>query len=99
MGIGIGGLEGRMDDVKPLCCKDRIKGGGKLAVIVMDQEANSGGLGFQFPNQLAGLLGDPALIGMSCDPGEMNPAGAQFNKEEHVKSLEPDGFHCEEVTC
>jgi hypothetical protein len=67
--------------MEALGCKNGVEGGGNLAVIVMDQEAQSRLLGPEFPYQLSGLLGDLLLIGVSFDPGEMNAAGAQFDEE------------------
>ena len=29
----------------------------------------------------------------------MNAASSQFDKEEHIKSLQPDGLHSKEGTC
>ena len=83
--------------MEALGCKNGVEGGGNLAVIVMDQEAQSRLLGPEFPYQLSGLLGDPLLIGVSCDPGEMNTAGTQFDEEKNVKSLQPEGLDCKEI--
>ena len=70
-----------MNDLKTLSDKDRIEGSGKLAVILMDQEAQTRRFGFKFPYQLSGLLRDPDLVGLGREPGEMNTSGAQFNEE------------------
>jgi len=51
----------------------------------------------QGPRYLAGLLGHPGLrrVGRAAD--EVHVSAAQFNEEDDVQSLEPDGLHAEEV--
>src|ERR1700716_3433712 len=51
----------------------------------------------QGPRQLPGLLRDPLRCRRRRAAGNMHPATAQFNKEEHVEPLQPDRLHCEEI--
>jgi len=95
--IGIGCLEGGMNDVKGFTLKDDVKGTGELAIIVVDQETEGGFSGIKLPNQLSGLLGDPDIIGVVRNAGEMHSAGAEFDEEEHIEGLQADGFEGEEV--
>ncbi len=65
--------------------------------MVADKEAHLSASLPQHQQQVTGLLGDPAPIGVGGDPGEMNPPGVEFDEEQHVQPLEPDGIDGEEV--
>jgi hypothetical protein len=43
------------------------------------------------------LLSNPGLIGVACNTSKMNASRTQFNKEEHIDSLKPDGIYGEKI--
>ena len=96
--VGIGGFDGSGDNVETFGLENSIKSRAKRAIMVMDQEAQRLFSLGKRPNQLSSLLSDPNLIGMGGDTSEMNLARAQFDEEEHVDGLQPDGFHGKKVT-
>ena len=40
--------------------------------------------------QVAGLLGDPGTIGVGRHAGQVDPAGGQFNDEQHLQPPQPE---------
>jgi hypothetical protein len=62
----------------------------------VDQETKGGFSVFEFPYQLSGLLTGPHLIGISSHASQMHSACVQFDEEELIQSLQPDGLHREE---
>jgi hypothetical protein len=46
---------------------------------------------------LPGLLSNPGLIWIACDTSKMNTSRTQFNEEEHIDGLKPDGFYGEKI--
>ena len=63
----------------------------------MDQESQGFFSIRKSPNQLPGLLSNPELIRVGGDACKMNLTRTQFDEEEHIESLQQDGFHSEEV--
>src|SRR5258708_19361751 len=80
--------------------KGGVKRGDELAVMVVDQKAEwfcARSSGLQVPGKLSGLLGYPDRIGMLGDACQINPASAQFDEEQRVQRLQPDGFDGKEI--
>ena len=96
--IGIGRLEGGGNDVDMLRAEDCMVSLGELAVIVVDQETGFEVTLLKDPDVLPGLLGHPETIRMSGDSSQVNSAGTDFDVEQHIQCLQPEGFHGEEIT-
>jgi len=47
--------------------------------------------------QVAGLLGDPAAVGVGGHPSQVDPAGVQLDEEQDVQPPQPDRVDGEEV--
>jgi hypothetical protein len=58
--------------MKGITLKDGVKGMGELAIIVVDQEIQRSFPAIEFPNKLSGLLGEPDIVGMGSDAGEVH---------------------------
>jgi len=86
-----------MNNVVACGNEDSIKGFAERAVIIVDQETKGVSFIGQTPNQLACFLSDPDLMGVGCDAGKMDAARTQFDEEEHIDGLKPDGFYCEHI--
>jgi hypothetical protein len=52
----------------------------------------------QIPDQLASLLGNPGHARVGRAACQIEATGSQFDGEEYVDGLKPDGLHCEEIT-
>ena len=89
--IGIGCQVGGVDDMKGFTLKDGVKGMGELAIVVVDQEMQGGFSAIKFPNKLSDLLGEPDIVGVVRDAGEVHPAGADFDEED--AGVEAGAFH------
>jgi len=46
---------------------------------------------------LPGLLSNPGLIGIACHTSKMNASRTQFNEEEYINGLKPDGIYGEKI--
>jgi hypothetical protein len=42
-------------------------------------------------------LSNPGLIGIACHTSKMNASRTQFNEEEHIDGLKPDGIYGEKI--
>src|SRR4029453_47218 len=69
----------------------------EFLVPVANQEAKQFGAFGQRPTQVPGLLRHPRRARIRRASGEMNTAAAEFNEEEHVQSLQPDGLDRKEI--
>lgn len=87
-----------MNDLQAFRLEEGVKGFAELAVIVVDQETKGGFSVFEFPYQLSGWLAGPHFIWISRHASQMHPACTQFDEEEHLQGLQPDGFDGEEIT-
>jgi hypothetical protein len=79
------------NDADVSACEYRIEGGGELAVAVADQELKTFGVVAELHEQVAGLLGGPGPGGVGGDPGDVHPAGAVLDHDEHVETAKEDG--------
>jgi hypothetical protein len=77
------------DDLDPFASED--------AVEVTDQKAHRGRTLRQAPSELTGLLGDPGSARVRRAVGEMHPAAAELDEEEHVQPPQGNGLDREEV--
>ena len=69
----------------------------ELRVVVTHDEACPPPSFSQDQQQVAGLLGDPAAVGIGGHPGQVDPPGVQFDEEQHVQPPQPDRIDGEEV--
>jgi 5'-deoxynucleotidase YfbR-like HD superfamily hydrolase len=84
------------DDLDAVACEHRVEAGGVLCVAVPDQKPE-GSPASEVERQVPRLLGDPGGGRVPGRSSQMDPPGAQFDHEEHVKGSEPDGLDGEEV--
>ena len=84
-GVGFRRAYRRPDDPHSFRTEHLVKGSRVLRVPVMDHEVDAGQLVFH--GQVAGLLGDPAGIGMGGDPGQVYLAGCKFDEEKDIDRL------------
>ena len=99
-GVGLGCLTGGQHNFHARGSKDRVKGGGELAVMVMDQETQGFRTGARFtqlPGELTSLLGHPSGVRLIGAARQIHPAGVQFDEEQHVNGLQPQGLDGEEI--
>lgn len=97
--IGIRCSKRGVNDMEAFRLEDSVKGLGELAVIVVDQEVKGASVIIEFPDQLSGLLRDPNLVGVCGDAREVHSTCVQFDEEQNIESLQPDGLDSEEITC
>ena len=50
----------------------------------------------QHQQEVAGLLGDPGGVGVGGHPGQVDPAGVQFDEEQHIQPAQQDRVDGEE---
>jgi hypothetical protein len=85
------------NDADASACEYCIEGGGELAVAVADQELKTFGVVAELHEQVAGLLGGPGPGGVGGDPGDVHPAGAVLDHDEHVEAAKEDGVDVRKV--
>ena len=95
--VRLGRLYRRHQHLGVLGAEHIIEAVGELRVMVADKEAQLPSLLAQDQQEVAGLLGDLAAVGVGRHPGEMDPSGVQFDKEQHVQPLQPNRVGGEEV--
>jgi hypothetical protein len=74
-----------------------VEAAGELGVPVAEQEAYPSPSLFQHQHQVAGLLGNPAAVGVGSHPGQVHPPGVVFDEEQHIQPPQPEGVDGEEV--
>jgi hypothetical protein len=97
VGVGVRRLDRRADDLSAEPVPHVVKGSGELAVPVVDQEPDDGGLFIERDEEVAGLLGDPGTGGVGGDAGEMHTPVVKLDEEQNVQPLQEDGVHGEEI--
>lgn len=75
----------------------RIKAVRELAISVANQKAHRLRSRAEGPCDLPRLLRHPLGVGMRRASGDVHPAARQFDEEQHLQSLEPDGVHGKEI--
>jgi hypothetical protein len=85
------------DDLDPFASEDAVEVTRELAVEIPDQKAHRGRTLRQAPSELTGLLGDPGSARVRRAVGEMHPAAAELDEEEHVQPPQGNGLDREEV--
>ena len=91
-------LKRRVNDVEPFGLKYGVKVSRELAIVVVDQTPFVRCIFLERPHHLPGLLGNPPSVRMGRHAREIDASRTQFDEEEHVQHLQPDGLHSEEVT-
>ena len=61
-----------------------VEAASELRVAVTEQEAHPSPSLFQHQEEVAGLLGDSAAVGVGGHPGQVDPPGVVFDDEQHV---------------
>src|SRR5262249_8057036 len=87
----------RAHDFDLLGLKHIVEARGELLTAVADEKPEGFRPISESPGQLRGLLCDPSRRPRRRAPREMDLASAQFNKKEHIQSLQPDRLDGEEI--
>jgi hypothetical protein len=77
--------------------KDRVEGGGELAGPVPDQVPEAGHLLAEVQQQVPGLLGGPASVGVGGDIEDVHIPGFHLQHEQDIEPPQRDGLDVEEV--
>jgi hypothetical protein len=96
-GVSVRSLDRRQDDLGADRAPDAVEGAGELAVTVVDQEPDGGGVLIERRDEIAGLLRDPGTGGVGGDAGEVHTPVVELDEEQHVQPLQEHGVHGEEV--
>jgi len=64
----------------------------ELLISIANEEAEHVGAIGQAPRELSHLLRHPVLSRMRRAAGDVNVTAAEFDEEDHVQPLEPDGL-------
>jgi hypothetical protein len=78
--VGVRRLDRCQDDLGTEPVPDVVEGPGELAVAVVDQELDGGGLLLERGDEVAFLLGDPGAGGVGGDTSEVDSSGVQLMK-------------------
>ena len=97
--VGIGSRRSNrgLNDLDALGAEHLIEAGRELCVPITDEELDGTTSISQVTDQIAGHLGNPGTDWMFGDTQDVDLSAGQFDHEEHVKLLEQDGVHGEEV--
>src|SRR5215212_2968800 len=87
----------RFDDVDAFGAEDLVGLAAELAVSITDQELRADALVVELHQQVACLLGHPAAVRASRDPGEVDASGRELDEEQDVEAFEEERFDGEEV--
>jgi hypothetical protein len=85
------------NDAAALGLKYRVETVGELAVVIPNQEPNRDGTLGDGPGHLPRLLRDPLVVRMRCAAGQMHPTTGDFDEEQHIQALQPDGVDRKEI--
>jgi hypothetical protein len=75
----------------------RIEGRGELGVPIPDQELQAASVIIDAHQQVVRLLDHLLPRGMRGDPGQVHPAGAVLDEEQHIQAAQEHGVDMEEV--
>src|SRR5664279_2134485 len=81
----------------PSEAEDFVETQGELGVSVPDQKLDRKYSFGEHHAQVPGLLGDPRTTRTGGDPGHVDPAGVEFDEEQHVEALQQHCVHREEI--
>src|SRR5262249_59207444 len=87
----------RPHNVDSLALKDLVERPGKLLIAMSNQKPEGLRTIGKCPRELPCLLRHPCGRRRRRATGEVHPATPEFNEEEDVQSLQPDGLHGEEI--
>jgi hypothetical protein len=76
-GVSVRSLDRRKDDLSAEPVPHVVEGSGELAVTVVDQEPDGGGVLIERRDEVAGLLGDPGTGGVGGDADEVDSSVVQ----------------------
>jgi hypothetical protein len=96
--VRCGRPDGRHQHRATLRADHVVEAAGELRVMVADKEAHLSSSLPEHQQQVAGLLGDPAAVWVGGHLAQMDPAGVQFDGEQHVEPSQPHRVDGEEVT-
>src|SRR5215218_4289507 len=85
------------DHLDPFALEDLVEDGGVLAVAITNQETDRYRALGERPRELAGLLDDPAPVGVGGAAGKVHASSAELDEEEHLQASEPERVDGEEV--
>ena len=86
-----------MNDTHACGLGNGVTGSGEPGIIVMDQDPDVRCIFLERPHHLPDLLGAPSTIRRGCHASQMAPSRAEFDEEENVQRLQPNGLYREEV--
>jgi hypothetical protein len=85
-----GRLHGRQEHLGTIRAEHIVEAAGELRVPIAQHKASPSALFAQHTQQVAGLLSDPLAVRVGGDAGQVNPAGVQFDEEQHIQPPQPD---------
>jgi len=85
------------NDARALHPKDDIETAREFSVMVANQESDGIGTLGERPCDVPRLLRHPVAVGIGRAAGQVHAATGDFDREQHVQPLEPDGIDSEEV--
>jgi hypothetical protein len=97
VGVGVGCLQRRQHHSGALRPEHLVEPAAELRVTITNKDADPASSFLEDKQQVAGLLGDPQTVGISGDPGQVDPSAVQLDEEQHVQPLQPDRVDGEEV--
>src|SRR5262245_32155265 len=95
--IGLGCLNRRPYDSDVFGLEDGIEAVRELAIAISDQKTNRFRPFGERPGYLPRLLRDPFGVGVSRASGKMDTTAGDFDEEQHVQPLKPDGVDREKI--
>jgi hypothetical protein len=90
IGVGVRRLHRRDQHLSALRPEHVVEGARELRVAVAQDEAQPPFSFAEHHRQVASLLGDPTGVGGGGHPGQVDPAGVQLDKAQHIQPLQPD---------
>jgi hypothetical protein len=90
-------LNRRLYDSGALGLEHSIETVRKLAIVVANQKTNRVRSVAERPRYARRLLRDPLGVGMGRASGQVDAASGDFDEEQHVQSLKPDGIDSKEI--
>jgi hypothetical protein len=97
VGIGVRRLDRRDEYLGALGAEHVVEPATELRVAVAEHKAQSLSSIRCRQEKVAGLLGDPGTIRVGRHAGQVDPAGGQFDEEQHIQPPQADGIDREEV--